>query len=89
MTGRGLEGRRFARALIVGALVFDGIVAVVLLSQPQGIGPTFAVPPSPSIADLCLAIGLILNVLGLAWMVRILRADPEAHPSWWRAVRGR
>jgi hypothetical protein len=33
------------------------------------------------------AIGVVGYVLGMFWMVRIYRADPEAHPSSFLATR--
>jgi hypothetical protein len=89
MTGQGVTGRRIARVLLFTALLIDGLVAFVLLNPPQVIGPMIEVPPSPSIAHVTIAVGVVLNVVGLVWMVRILRADPEAHSSPWRSARGR
>ena len=81
-------GRQIARTLLVGALILDGMAAFILLNGPNTIGPMFVEPPSASsVLRLVPAVGFVVNLVGLAWMVRILRADPEAHPSWWRAVR--
>jgi hypothetical protein len=33
------------------------------------------------------AVGVAVNIAGLAWMIRICHADPEAHPSFWRFRR--
>jgi hypothetical protein len=42
----------------------------------------------PSLVDwLIPAIGVAWNLLGLGLMIRIYRADPEAHPSSFRATR--
>ncbi len=90
MTGRGLVGRRSARLILVVTLLLDGLVVALFLSQPSGIGPMFAPPPSgPSVGVVVSAVGVALHLVGLAWMVRIIRADPEEHASWWRVVRGR
>ena len=89
MTGRGLVGRRTAKALLIVTLVLDGLAAALLLSRPNDMGPMFAGPPEPAFGLLIVAAGVVLNLIGLVWMVRIIRADPEAHASSWRATRGR
>lgn len=87
MTGRGLVGRRQARLMLFGAIVLDAFVGFVIVGQPPSmIGPMFAPPPSALIIP---AVGILMNIAGLAWMVRILRADPEGGPPAWRALRDR
>ncbi len=66
-----------------------GIVLVAdaffLMPQPN-IGPMFVEPPG-SWVGLIPAAGFVVQALGLAWMIRIYRSDPEAHPSHWRFDR--
>ena len=89
MTGRGLAGRRLARRILFTALALDAFVAFLLLSAPSNIGPMFDAPPSPPLWIVTAAFGILMNIVGLAWMVRILRADPEGPPRSWRATRER
>ena len=85
MTGRGLRGRRVARRIIAVAIGLDAFVALLLINAPRGMGGGFG---PPSIVEwLIPAAGVALNVIGLAWMIRIYRSDPEAHPSFWRFRR--
>ena len=90
MTGPGLRGRQLARGLLVAVAVIDVLVVLLLASAPHGMGPMFEEPPSAlglPLGSLIGAIGIAIHLGGIAWMVRILRADPEAHPSWFRVTR--
>jgi hypothetical protein len=91
MTGRGLRGREQAQLLLGAVLVLDGVLAFLLIvAPPNMMGPMFETPPSAfglPLGSVIAAIGIALHLGGLAWMVRILRADPEAHSSWWRFDR--
>jgi hypothetical protein len=81
MTGRGLRGRRIARQMIVLAVLPGLVMLFAWITQPGYIGPMFRVVPwfVPYIPF----IGFLMYVLGLGWMVRIYRADPEPdRPSW-------
>jgi Flp pilus assembly protein TadB len=89
MTGRGLIGRRTARALLVLAVGLDVLVLLFALSRPADLGPMFDEPPAFPVGPVVVAVGIALNVLGLVWMVRIVRADPEGGPTSWRAFRDR
>lgn len=76
--------------MLVVVLALDGILALLFASAPSGMGPMSF--DSPSLIGLPLglliaAIGSAIHLVGLAWMVRIIRADPEAHASWWRFDR--
>jgi type IV secretory pathway TrbD component len=82
MTGRGLRGRRTARLMFVSAIAPGALVALLILTAPQTMGPD----PGPSV-QLFAAAGVVLYVLGVAWMIRIYRRDPEAHESFWRSSR--
>jgi hypothetical protein len=39
------------------------------------------------LGSLIVAIGIALHLGGLAWMIRIYRADPEGHGFWVRFAR--
>jgi hypothetical protein len=86
VTGRGLRGRRTARLLLFAAVAIDALVVLLFLAAPNTIGPLQSGPPSP-LLWLVPAIGIALNVVGLGLMIRIYRADPEAHRSWLRSNR--
>ena len=88
MTGRGLAGRRLARAILFATLLIDGLVAMILLNPSGMMGPLPGEPAGLEV-PLILAVGILVNVFGLAWMARIVGADPEHHRSWWRAAGGR
>ena len=86
MTGRGLRGRRAARRILVAAMMIDVVLALLVVAAPNNMrGPLRSVPSSP--LWLIPAVGVALNLAGLVWMIRIVRADPEAHRSWWRSNR--
>jgi hypothetical protein len=68
------------------AVVPVPIIAIVLLAAPHSIGPMTTGQPSFLASNLP-AIGVVGFVLGLVWMVRIYRADPEGHPGSFRATR--
>lgn len=85
MTGRGLRGRRLARLMLFAAVALDVLLVLLVLSAPNTIGPMSDEPPRR--VWLIAAFGIALNLAGLVWMIRIVRADPESHPSWWRSNR--
>ena len=84
MTGRGLRGRRAARVMLSAAVAIDACVALLFVAPPNDIGPMLSEPAWP-LGWLIPAIGIALNLVGLALMIRIYRADPEGHRSWWRS----
>ena len=89
MTGLGLRGRRIARLMIVIAIVLPVMLgALVLSASPttMGGGPWMG-PPDPTLPAIILGVGIVAYFVGLAWMVRIYRTDPEAHESFWRSRR--
>jgi len=86
VTGHGLNGRRVARRMIAIAIALDAVVAWLLLQAPRGTGGGWSAPPSV-VLWLVPLIGVVTNVIGLVWMIRIYRADPEARPSSWRSQR--
>ena len=88
MTGRGLHGRHLARLILYVAIALDVLLALlVYVWAPNTMGPMFSAPPRHM--WLIPAFGIALNLAGLAWMIRIVRADPEAGSSSWRAFRRR
>ena len=90
MTGPGLRGRRAARGLLFAAVAIDVLVVLLFATAPHGIGPMIEGPPLAfglPLGSLIVAIGIAHHLGGLAWMIRILRADPEAHASSFRATR--
>jgi hypothetical protein len=74
-----------ARLILAIAIGLDGFAALLLLNAPHTMGGDPS-PPS-GLGLLILLAGLAANVIGLAWMMRIYRSDPEAHPSFWRSNR--
>ena len=86
MTGRGLRGRQTAQRLLAIAVGLDALVVFFFLNQPHFIGPMRAEPPSV-VEWLIPAAGVAANIFGMLWMIRIYRADPEAHPVAWRYHR--
>ena len=82
MTGRGLRGRRMARLMFAAAIVPAVFVALLLLTPPT------YMYEQPSPLDSWIAwLAILMYVVGLAAMIRIYRADPEAHASFWRSRR--
>ena len=75
-----------ARGLLLAAVGIDLLVVLLYLASPNYIGP-LPVDPPPLVVWLIPAIGIAWNLLGLGLMIRIYRADPEAHPSSFRATR--
>lgn len=88
MTGRGLRGRRQAQLILMIAVAIDLVMVLLFVAQPTYIGPMSLEPP-PFLWWLIPAVGIGVNLLGLAWLIRIYRADPEGGQSSWRLRRGR
>jgi hypothetical protein len=74
--------------MLVAALVLDATLGFLFMLAPNSSGPMFS-EPGVSLTSLIVPVGVGLNLIGLAWMVRVVRADPEAHSSSWRSVRRR
>ena len=90
MTGLGLERRRMARGILIATIALDAMLAALILMAPSSMGgdfPPFPEPHGNSLGTIMLAVGGGLHLVGLAWMVRIVRADPEGGRSNWRAFR--
>ena len=67
---------------VLAALVFPFLA----VASPSYMGGGMRPPGllSDLLSALPVAIGIVGVVVGLAWMVRILRQDPESGPSHWR-----
>jgi len=73
--------------MFVPAIVPAILTAALFMTAPNTIGPMFVEPPDPLVLTTIIGAGILGYVLGLAWMIRIYRADPEAHASFWRSHR--
>jgi hypothetical protein len=73
------RGRRIAREMFAGALLILVVIAFFMLVAPNTMGPE-----PDSRATLLSAVGVLGVAIGLLWMVRILRADPEPDTAAWR-----
>jgi hypothetical protein len=83
MDGRGRRGRSIARGLIVLAVLCGFLTFVVgWIAQPGFMRPMLYSEPWP--VTLVPFVALALYILGLGWMVRIYRADPEPDRRSWR-----
>jgi hypothetical protein len=85
---RGQRGRATGRAMIALAIVAIGVTVLMLISAPGTMGGTmYDTPPSlgPIPVGVLLAlIGVVGPIVGLVWMIRIHRADPEPDQHAWR-----
>jgi hypothetical protein len=86
MTGRGLQGRRRAQALLFVGFAVVGLEACLFVAAPNVSGPLEVGRPQLG-AFVIPAIGIIGQVGSLAWMIRIYRAtlNAESRPSSWRS----
>jgi hypothetical protein len=78
--------------MLVSVLAIDALVALLVIAAPGScMCPMYSEPPplllGLSLGSLLFVIGIALHLGGLAWMIRIYRADPEGHRSWWRFDR--
>jgi hypothetical protein len=87
MTGRGLAGRQRAQAMLFIACAVVVFEAFLFITAPSGCMCPMPGEPPPMLGWLVPAIGIGGQALGIAWMIRIYRADPEAAPSSWRSKR--
>jgi hypothetical protein len=69
--------------MLYAAFLLVGFEAFLFIAQPNYIGPMMAEPP-PIWTWLLPVFGVAAQAIGLAWMIRIYRTDPEGHRSWWR-----
>jgi hypothetical protein len=78
---RARRGRESARGLFGAVLLLLAFVAFLFLSLPN----TFGGPYEPGlIAWIAPGLGILGILAGLAWMIWILRADPEPDSAAWR-----
>jgi hypothetical protein len=80
-----------ARAMLVAVVGIDALVALLFSAAPNCMCPMFDAPPSLiglPLGSVIAAVGIALHLGGLAWMIRIYRADPERHDAWWRFLHG-
>jgi len=81
VTGLGLRGRRLARLMLAIAIGLDTFVALLFLNAPHTMEPPYTEPPSV-VGWLVPAVGVVANVLGLVWMIRIYPAFREPRAFW-------
>ena len=74
---RARRGRASARSLFAAVLILLAFVAFLFLNMPNTFGPYLIEWIAPGL-------GILGILVGLAWMIRILRADPEPNSSAWR-----
>jgi hypothetical protein len=85
---RAWRGRRVARALFAEAVFMIGFLAFILVMGPNTIDPMMR--PSGLVTAMGIIVpgaGAIGLLIGLAWMWRILRANPEPDSRSWRYRR--
>jgi protein-S-isoprenylcysteine O-methyltransferase Ste14 len=76
------RGREIARGLVTAVLVLVAAVALLFLNMPNPMGGPFF---ESSLTEWIVpGLGVLGILVGLAWMVRILRAEPEPDSSAWR-----
>ena len=82
---RARSGRRTARWMLCSSLLFVATPAILSLSAPNTMGGGLQFGP---VAFIVFGTGILGMAIGLTWMIRILRADPEPDAKAWR-YRGR
>jgi protein-S-isoprenylcysteine O-methyltransferase Ste14 len=85
---RARRGRRVARALFAEAIGLVVLLAFLFVAAPNTIGPMMR--PSWFVAAMGMIVpgaGVLGLIIGLAWMWRILRANPEPDSRSWRYRR--
>jgi hypothetical protein len=78
---RARRGRRLAHAIFAVGLIPLGLAAFFFIAAPNFTGGFY--DPGP-IGLIIPAIGFAALFVGLVWMIRILRADPEPDAKSWR-----
>jgi hypothetical protein len=74
--------RRNARALLIASIAMPVVVLLLWVMQPGYIGGMFE-QPWYEVALPC-GVGALGYLVGLGWMIRIYRADPEPDEPTWR-----
>jgi hypothetical protein len=86
---RARRGRVLARLMFTATAGLIGFGAVVYLLTPSCfMCPMYIEPQGPITDDTVMAFGLAGLAVGLLWMWRIVRADPEPDSRSWRYRRG-
>ena len=78
---RARRGRLLARQMFGLAVFAIFLAAFMFVAAPNFTGST---PSSGAFTVAAPALGIAGLVVGLVWMVRILRADPEPEAKGWR-----
>ena len=80
-----LPARRMARALLIAAIAMPAVVGVWWILQPFVMDMMSGVPSEPPWYEVALPwAGAAGYLIGLGWMIRIYRADPEPDEPTWR-----
>jgi len=80
---RARRGRRVARHLFAIPIFFAVSLALLYVGQPTYIVPMYD-PVSDWTSKVVTGVAVLLFVIGLAWMVRILRSHHEPESGAWR-----
>ena len=80
---RARRGRRMAKEIFAAAWLTILLAAFLTVAAPAGSQP-LGVPPAEPLRSGPTLLGLGGIVIGLIWMWRIFRADPEAGAPPWR-----
>lgn len=75
------EARLIGRGLITVAVVLPFLVLIAWVMQPGGISPMYEPPWYAAALPWA---GVAGYLLGLGWMIRIYRANPERGERSWR-----
>jgi hypothetical protein len=74
--------RRMSRILLAVTIALPFVGLAALIAQPGGPSPMF--DARPWYAHVLPWAGAIGYLIGLGWMIRIYRADPEPEEASWR-----
>jgi hypothetical protein len=73
-------GRKVARLLFAVPVFLVAFLVFIYLNQPSFM---YEAPPNP-LSAILLGVAVMIFVIGLAWMVRILRSHAEPDSGAWR-----
>jgi hypothetical protein len=77
---RARRGRRVARQLFAVPVLLVASLLFIYLNQPSFM---YEAPPN-TLSAILFGVAVMIFVVGLAWMVRILRAHAEPDAGSWR-----
>jgi Flp pilus assembly protein TadB len=80
---RARRGRRTARHLFAIPIFFVTSLVLLYVGQPNSFGGMYDAG-SDRISKIVIGAAAVIFVIGLAWMVRILRAHHEPDTGAWR-----